>query len=98
VELVVAPLQVAYLAAAPEAAARASAELMFGQYGLLFGLRLALVFLGAGLVALFLYRTALRAGQEGMMGNLTYVAFALVFVAEVIGRYIFYAAHVKIGL
>jgi anaerobic dimethyl sulfoxide reductase subunit C (anchor subunit) len=98
VELVAAPLQVAYLAAAPEAAARASAELMFGEFGVWFGLRLALVFLGAGVLALFLYRTALRAGQEGAMGALAYSAFALVLVAEVIGRYIFYAAHVKIGL
>jgi anaerobic dimethyl sulfoxide reductase subunit C (anchor subunit) len=98
VELVAAPLQVAYLAAAPQAAARASAELMFGELGLLFGLRLALAFLGAGVLAFFLYRTALRAGQEGTMGTLAYSAFALVFVAEVIGRYIFYAAHVKIGL
>jgi DMSO reductase anchor subunit len=94
----VAPLQVAYLAAAPEAAARASAELMFGQYGLLFGLRLALVFLGAGLLAVFLYQNAQRAGREQVLGTLTYAAFALVLVAEVIGRYIFYAAHVKIGL
>jgi anaerobic dimethyl sulfoxide reductase subunit C (anchor subunit) len=98
IQLVVAPLQVAALAAAPEAAARASAELMFGQYGLLFGLRLVLVFVGAGLLALFVYRTAQRAGQEGVLGTLAYSAFALVLVAEVIGRYIFYAAHVKIGL
>jgi anaerobic dimethyl sulfoxide reductase subunit C (anchor subunit) len=98
VELVAAPLQVAYLASAPEAAARASAELMFGEYGLLFGLRLALVFVGAGILGLFLYRSALTAGREASMGSLAYAAFALVLVAEVIGRFVFYAAHVKIGL
>jgi anaerobic dimethyl sulfoxide reductase subunit C (anchor subunit) len=98
VELVVAPLQVAYLAAAPDAAARASAALMFGEYGVWFGLRLALVFLGAGVLAVFVYQNAQRPGQEQVLGQLTYAAFGLVVVAEVIGRYIFYAAHVKIGL
>jgi anaerobic dimethyl sulfoxide reductase subunit C (anchor subunit) len=97
VELVAAPLQVAYLAAG-SAAARASAELMFGEYGLIFGLRLALVFLGAGIIGLFLYRSAVNAGQERMMGTLAYAAFALVLVSEVLGRFVFYAAHVKIGL
>jgi anaerobic dimethyl sulfoxide reductase subunit C (anchor subunit) len=98
IQLVVAPLQVAYLAAAPEAAARASAELMFGEFGLLFGLRLALAFLGAGVLAVFLYQNAQSAGREQVLGTLTYAAFALVLVAEVLGRYIFYASHVKTGL
>ena len=33
-----------------------------------------------------------------MMGSAVYVAFAIVLVAEVVGRFLFYAAHVKIGL
>jgi anaerobic dimethyl sulfoxide reductase subunit C len=98
VQLVAAPLQVAYLAAAPMAAARASAELMFGQYGLLFGLRLVLVFIGAGVLALFLYQSAQSAGRERVMGTLTYAAFGLVLISEVLGRFVFYATHVKIGL
>jgi anaerobic dimethyl sulfoxide reductase subunit C len=56
------------------------------------------VFLGAGVFGLFLYRTALSAGREKMIANLIYSAFALVLVAEVIGRFIFYASHVQIGL
>jgi anaerobic dimethyl sulfoxide reductase subunit C (anchor subunit) len=98
IQLMAAPLQVAYLAAAPEAAARASAERMFGEFGLLFGLRLLLVFVGAGVLGVFLYQNAQSAGRERVLGTLTYAAFALVLVAEVLGRYIFYAAHVKIGL
>ncbi|MCC6190069.1 MAG: dimethyl sulfoxide reductase anchor subunit [Anaerolineales bacterium] len=98
VELVAAPLQVAYLAAGATQAARASAALMFGQYGLIFGLRLALAFIGAGVFTLYLYRSATTAGQERTMATLAYAAFALVLVAEVLGRYVFYAAHVKIGL
>jgi anaerobic dimethyl sulfoxide reductase subunit C (anchor subunit) len=98
VELVAAPLQVAYLAAAPEAAARASASLMFGEFGVLFGLRLLLAFLGAGVLAVFVYQNAMSPGREKVMGTLTYAAFALVLAAEVLGRYVFYASHVKIGL
>lgn len=98
VELITAPLWVAYLAAAPSVAARDSAELLFSQYGLLFGLRLALVFLGAGILGVFLYQNALSPGREKMMGNLAYFAFALVLVSEVLGRFVFYATHVRIGL
>jgi anaerobic dimethyl sulfoxide reductase subunit C len=97
VELVVVPLQIAYLAAGgPEAAQ--SAALMFTEFGSLMAIRLVLVFLGAGVFGLFLYRTALSAGREKMIANLIYSAFALVLVAEVIGRFIFYASHVQIGL
>jgi anaerobic dimethyl sulfoxide reductase subunit C len=64
----------------------------------LMAIRLVLVFLGAGVFGLFLYRTALSAGREKMIANLIYSAFALVLVAEVIGRFIFYASHVQIGL
>lgn len=98
VELVVIPLHLAYLAnsAVPEAVA--SAGLMFGQFGAVFALRLALVFIGAGLFALFLYRLALTPGREKTLGNMVYGAFALVLVAEVMGRFLFYVTGVQIGL
>ena len=68
------------------------------QYGGMFALRLALVFLGAGVFGVWLYRTALRPGAETLLGRLAWTAFALVFVSEVLGRFLFYATHVKIGL
>jgi anaerobic dimethyl sulfoxide reductase subunit C (anchor subunit) len=98
IQLIVAPLLVAYLAASPVAAARESAALMYQQFGLVFGLRLALVFVGAGLLGLFLYRAATNPAQERAMGTLAYLAFAVVLVAEVLGRFVFYASHVKVGL
>lgn len=98
IQLIVAPLVVAYLAASPVEAARQSAALMYQQYGLVFGLRLALVFVGAGLLGLFLYRAATNPAQERTMGTLAYAAFAVVLIAEVLGRFVFYAAHVKVGL
>jgi len=98
IEIVVAPLQVAYLAAAPVEAARASAAMMFQDFGLVLMLRLVLVFVGAGLLGVFLYRNAVSPGRENVMGSVTYAAFGLVLVSEVLGRFLFYAAHVKIGL
>ena len=98
IELIVAPLQVAYLAAGTSAASQASAALVFGGYGLILATRLVLVFLGAGIIGLFLYQNATSPGQEKIMGTLTYAAFVIVFVAEVLGRYVFYAAHVRIGI
>src|SRR5579859_4133754 len=97
VELVTAPLQLAYLAGGAPAAA-ASAALITGQYAVVFGLRLVLVFIGAGVLAAFLYRNALSAGREKLLINLAYLTFALVLIGEVLGRFLFYAAHVKIGL
>ena len=71
---------------------------MFGSYGLIFGLRLVLVFIGAGVLSVFLYQNAKTPGREKVMGSVAYAALALVLVSEVLGRYIFYAAHVNIGL
>lgn len=97
VELIVAPLQVAYLAAG-STAAQQSAGMLYSQYGLILAIRLVLAFLGAGILGLFIYQNASSVGHEKIMGNLTYAAFVLVFVAEVLGRFVFYASHVRIGI
>lgn len=97
VQFVTGPWYIASLAAGASPAAD-SAAMMVGQYGTLFALRLALAFLGAGLVAVFLYRNALTPGRERLLGNLAYAAFALTFIAELMGRYLFYATYVRIGI
>ena len=97
-ELVAAPIQVAYLAAAASPAANATAQLMFGSYGLILALRLVLVFVGAGVLSVFLYQNAMSPGHEKIMGTIAYAALGLVLVSEVLGRFIFYAAHINIGL
>lgn len=97
VELLVVPLQVAYLTAAGGTAAR-SAAMMFGEFGVILALRLVLVFIGAGVLGVFLYQNALSPGRERMLGYLTYAAFALVLVSEGLGRFIFYATHLRIGI
>jgi anaerobic dimethyl sulfoxide reductase subunit C (anchor subunit) len=97
IELVTLPIYLATLAAGPAAAVE-TAQLWIGQYSWVFIGRLVLVFLGAGVFALFLYRNTLAPKLERALGNLTYAAFVLVLAGEVLGRLLFYATHVKIGI
>ena len=75
-----------------------SVALMAGPFGVVFALRLALVFLGAGVFGIFVYREAQLVGQERMLSVYMYAAFALVLVGEILGRFLFYATAVKFGL
>lgn len=75
-----------------------AARIMIGDFGVLLGLRLALVFLGAAVFGFFIYQIASAPGRERLLGNLALGAFALVLVAEVIGRYLFYATETGIGI
>ncbi|MGB9669390.1 MAG: dimethyl sulfoxide reductase anchor subunit family protein [Anaerolineales bacterium] len=97
VEFVVLPIYLASLSAGPAAAVQ-SAKIIVGTYAWVLVLRLILEFVGAGIFALFLYKNALSAGKEKILGNLIYAAFAFVLVAEVLGRFLFYAARVRIGI
>lgn len=97
IELVTVPLYLVSLATGPSAAVE-SAQLMSGPFEWVLVLRLVLAVLGAGVFALFLYRNALSPGREKVLGNLAYTAFAFVLVAEVLGRVLFYATHVRIGI
>ena len=97
VELVALPLHLGYLSTGSSAAV-ASANLLIQDYGLLLGLRIALVFVGAGILGFFIYQNASSSGREQLLGTLAYSAFVLVFVAEVMGRFLFYASQVGIGV
>jgi anaerobic dimethyl sulfoxide reductase subunit C (anchor subunit) len=97
IQLVILPLYVASLSSG-SAAAAATATLLVGPFGWALILRVALVFLGAGVVGMFLYQNAQSAGKENVLGNLAYTSFILVLAAEVIGRYLFYATHVRLGI
>jgi len=96
-ELVVLPIYLASVAGG-SAAGLASVKLLTGLFGWLLVLRVILAFVGAGVFAIFLYQNAMSAGHEKMLGNLAYAAFVIVLVAEVLGRVLFYAAHVRIGI
>jgi anaerobic dimethyl sulfoxide reductase subunit C (anchor subunit) len=97
VHMVVIPLYVAHLSSGG-AAASESLDLLIGRYGIVFAFRLGLVFLGAAILGAFIYRNTINPGREQIMGYLAYTAFALVLIAEIMGRYLFYATEVRIGL
>ena len=94
-QFVVVPLA---LTLASASGASASVGMMAGEYGVVFVLRLVLVFLGAGVLGIFVYRAAQNPGQEQVMGTLAYAAFAFVLVGEVLGRFLFYATAGHFGL
>jgi len=95
IELLALPIFIAYLSAGG-AAAVTSAGMLVGEFSAVFIFRLILAFIGAGIFGIFLYQTALTPGQERVMGNFTYAAFLFVLVAEVLGRFLFYATQVQI--
>jgi anaerobic dimethyl sulfoxide reductase subunit C (anchor subunit) len=97
VEFVVTPAYLLSLAAgSPQAVA--SAKLIAGPLGLTFFFRMVLAFVGAGVFGFFLYQNAQSAGREKVLGYMAYAAFFLVFVAEVLGRFLFYSSQVAITL
>ena len=97
VEFLTIPIYVGYLATGSVAAV-ASAKLMAGSFDLVFVLRLLFTFIGAGVFGVFLYQSAQAAGKEKTLSYLAYSAFVLVLVAEVLGRFLFYATRVRIGI
>jgi anaerobic dimethyl sulfoxide reductase subunit C len=97
IELVVLPLYLVTIASG-SAIGLASVKLMAGSFGWVLALRIILAFVGAGVLAVFLYRNAISAGREKILGTLTYSAFVMVLIAEVLGRALFYAAHIRIGI
>ena len=97
VEFVVLPVYAVYLST-QGAAALGSLNAMIDQYGSVLVLRLVFVFLGAGVLGFYLYKNASADGKEKTLATITYAAFALALLGETMGRYIFYAARMRIGL
>jgi anaerobic dimethyl sulfoxide reductase subunit C (anchor subunit) len=97
-QFVVLPLYLTTLGTQDSTAAVTSVTLIAQQQGLIFGLRLALLFVGAGLLSAYVYTTASSESKLRVVGNVTYVAFALVLISELLGRYLFYASMVGVGL
>jgi anaerobic dimethyl sulfoxide reductase subunit C len=97
VELLVLPIFIATLASG-SANGLASVKLMAGSLSWLLMLRVLLVFLGAGVFGMFLYQNAMSAGKEKVVGSMAYLAFIVVLVSEVLGRILFYASHLRIGI
>jgi hypothetical protein len=72
--------------------------MMVGDFVVTFALRLLLVFLCAGILGIFVFQKAGKEGQDQVLGYLTYAAFALVLIDEVLGRFLFYATYARVGI
>jgi anaerobic dimethyl sulfoxide reductase subunit C len=96
IEFVLVPLNLTMLAGSADTAA--SAGMFMSAYGWMFILRLSLVFIGAGVLGIFLYQVVQKEGQERMVASLSHTGFLLVLIGEVLGRILFYATSLKIGL
>lgn len=97
VEFVVTPIYIASMAS-QGGAGLSSVRLMGSTFRATYVIRLVLAFLGAGIFGVFIFQTAKQDGQIQRLGTLAISAFALVLVAEVLGRYLFYATRVAIGI
>ncbi len=97
-QFLVIPLHLSGLAAEPTLAAAASLAVFSELRNGVFVLRLLLLFLGAGLLSVFVYAMASSESRVRVMGNTAQAAFAMVLVSEILGRYLFYAAMVRVGL
>ena len=98
VETVTATLHLSELALGGIPAAVQSAGYLVGEYGVLFGVRLVLAFASVGAVGAALYENAVRKNQQAHVDAWVIGAFALILVSELVGRYLFYASAVSIGL
>jgi len=96
-EFVVIPTYVLSLANDGSAAAGSSAAALMAGGGAWFVARLVLVALGAGVLGFFLYRTASK-GTEKILAITAVSAFALVLVAETLGRVLFYNQMFHVGI
>jgi anaerobic dimethyl sulfoxide reductase subunit C (anchor subunit) len=97
IQFLVLPIYMAYLST-QGAAGLQSLNMMISSYGGVLFFRLLLIFAGAGVLASYLYRNASVVGKEKTLATLAYSAFVLALVGEVLGRFIFYATHYRIGI
>lgn len=92
IEVVVAPLWSSHLSSLSGGVGKVN------EYSLLFLVRLALGFLGAGVLGLFLYQNASAPGKEKVLATIAYSAFGIVLVAEVLNRVLFYVTQNQMGI
>lgn len=97
VELVTYVLQIDQLSQGG-VSARASLDLLLGLYRVLFGIRLGLLIVGVGMLAGVVLWQHRRKQPLAQLLFPVYVTFLLVLVSEVLGRFLFYAIHVRTGL
>lgn len=96
IEIVVTPLYLVALGTGPSVA-QESLRLIATRLNAAFIIRMVFGFIGAVVLVIFIYRNAVTSTMKSL-GALAFGAFAFVLVAEVLARFVFYAAHVGLGI
>jgi anaerobic dimethyl sulfoxide reductase subunit C (anchor subunit) len=89
--------QIAHLSAGDETA-QISLQLLLQVYQALIGMRFILVITGIGTLAICAYLLNRRNRPATEMMVPVYLACLLVMVGEIIGRFLLYATHVRVGI
>jgi len=89
--------QISYLQNAGETA-KTSLNLLLGLYQPLFRLRLGLMPTGVGLLVISVILMNRKKKNVLDLVTFIYISCLLVMIAEILGRFIFYATHVRLGL
>jgi len=89
--------QISYLQNAGETA-KTSLNLLFGLYQPLLRLRLGLMPTGVGLLVISIILMIRKKKNVLDLVTVIYISCLLVMIAEILGRFIFYATHVRLGL
>ena len=87
------PIYLVYLGATDGNLNTAILTMLYTEFSTLWFLRLFLAFTGAGILSIVAWYTAEEEKYERLMYLLVIGAFVCVLIAEVIGRYLFYARN-----
>lgn len=85
-------------AAPDDALAQGALALQVDLYRLLFDLRFVTLISGSGMFALVVYWLMRQKKTLDQMVMPVYVTCLLILMAEILGRFLFYAAHVRLGI
>jgi anaerobic dimethyl sulfoxide reductase subunit C (anchor subunit) len=78
--------------------AQTTVNLLLNVYRLLFDMRFITLFAGIGLFGLVVYWLVKKKKPLKDLVTPTYVTCLLLLMAEILGRFLFYAAHVRLGI
>ncbi len=92
------PAYLAYLGTSPERAARESLDLLTNTYGVFSASQNILIFAGIAALGFLLYRMAGGTAGRRLLPTIAVISFVLVLAGEIVGRMLFYASMVRIGV
>lgn len=78
--------------------ARTSLRLLTELYQPLFGIRLAVMFAGVGWLVQSAYRVLVENKPVQKLFTPVYLSCLMVMIGEILGRFLFYATHIRLGI